>query len=683
LLETSTVELFVLLHCFNLKGMYIMITTLRKSFHSKIYKVILWITILALTGILSLPELLKLGSSGARFARVNNQTISNNSYMSKLALHEERINSLRAQFGPQADLFLQNRGIVLDPKVFAQELVIQDALLNEVAENLAIAISSDFIAEKLSNPLFIHQELFEIIPLGAFDESGMIDPRILQYYFKRIGMSMEDFEQSIAQLLSRRMVINLINQGSYVPDWLMRYRTMMDHSRKKFSILSLSFDRALQEEKKRTISDADVKAFYDKQNNQSKGYLVPETRSGLVWKVDPKEYAVEVTDREVEDYYENNKLTLYVSEPSQIQVRHILIKVTTPADKQSAYEKAKTVREQLLKDPKQFGVVASKESDDKGAVERSGLMSWFKRGEKEAAFDKAAFVLKENGDISDVIPTKDGFEIIQRVDKKAAVYKPLASVKKEIKDSLAQQKFNEQFAREMRGVIEQSKNAENNLDALIRSRGGKVSTLTNIAKDDSNWGTVLFGLHAKNDADSYIDKGMGYIVQLTNVKKSYLPALKDVRDSVESDIHEERAAQSIKKTLKEALEKAKMSSLSLLKDEFNASLTSTGWVAQSDTKALEDLAKKGIPTKQLFQLEKAGAVSAYRDGRDGFILKLDEIEALDKEALGEEEKVTTLALAQEQNRLLTAGFVASLYRSATIEISQQSNEPGYPLAYED
>jgi hypothetical protein len=47
-----------------------MITAIRKSFKSKAYKIILWITILALAGVFSLPELLKMGEKSSWFAKV-------------------------------------------------------------------------------------------------------------------------------------------------------------------------------------------------------------------------------------------------------------------------------------------------------------------------------------------------------------------------------------------------------------------------------------------------------------------------------------------------------------------------------------------------------------------------------------------------------------------------------------
>lgn len=660
-----------------------MITAIRRSFKSKIYKIILWITILALAGIFSLPELLKMGEKASWFAKVNAQTVSYNDYMRKSILHEERISALRSQFGPQADIFLSSMGISLNPKIFAQDAVIQDALLDQVVQKLKVHIGSDYIAEKLSNPLFVQQELAEIIPLSAFDQTGAIDPRVLQYYFQRMGLSMNDFEAKVAQILSRRLVLNILGLGIYAPASLVQNRYVLEHASKKFSLLTFSFDRMLQEEKKNVISGEDLKAFFDAQNQQSKRYFVPEKRSGVVWKLDVQNYPIELTDREIEDFYEDNKNKLYIAEPAQVQVRHILIKASTPGDQQKAYEKAQKIHAEIVKDPKQFAVIASKESEDKSQVERGGLLPWFKRGDKEAAFDKAAFTLKENGAISDVITTSQGFEIIQRVDKKMAVYKTLANVKKDISATLMQQKFGEQFVREMRGIIEHAKSDEHNLPKIMESKGFKAQKVQEIVRDDKNWGKVLFGMRTKNDTDVYIENGAGFVVQLTDIVPAYLPSLDTVKDVVTYDLHEKRAMQKMEKITKEALEKAKTTALNVLKDDFHASLATTPFIAKSDSQSLADLKKKQVPVDQLFQLENVGAVGMAFGGRDGYIFKLEEIKPLAQDSLEKQKSEVKSALEQEQSRLFTAGFVASLYRSATIEINQQTNEPVYPIAYED
>lgn len=661
-----------------------MITAIRKSFQSKIYKVILWVTILALAGVFTLPELLKIGSKASWFAQVNKHTVSQNDYLRKSILHEERINALRAQFGPQADLFLSHMGMSLDPRVYAQDAVIQDALLDQAVAQVGLSVSSDYVAEKLANPLFVRQELGEIIPMAAFDHAGNIDPRILQHYFQRFGLTMSNFEQKVSEILARRLLVNALGLGAYAPEMLVHNRFITDNARKAFSILTVSFERALQEEKKNAISDANLKSFFDAENEKTKKYFVPEKRTGLEWKIDPKDYGIEVTDREIEDYYENNKLRLYVEAPAQVQVRHILIKAATPADRNTAQEKAQRLQQEAMRDPKQFAILASKESDDKGQIEKSGLMPWFKRGDKEAAFDKAAFTLKENGDISQVIATSQGFEIIQRVDKKPATYKSLSNVKKEISAAVMAQKFGEQFAREMRGVIENSKSAENGLQKTMEAKGVKPKKITDIVREDKEWGKILFALHTKNDADAYIENGMGVVVQLTEIHNAYLPSLDSIKDVVSYDLYERYAAQNAQSLTKYVFEKAKNTDFADLKKELNLELTNIALVSKSDTQAVEGLKKKGLPADQLFQLEKNGSIGSSFDGRNGYVFRLNEIESVDNEASKKQKTEARAGLEQEQSRLFTAGFVASLFRSATIEISQHSsNETEYPIAYED
>ena len=68
-------------------------------------------------------------------------------------------------------------------------------------------------------------------------------------------------------------------------------------------------------------------------------------------------------------------------------------------------------------------------------------------------FEKAAFLLPKEGDISAVLTTKDGIEIVQLVSKKMPTYKPLNQVSSSIKELLVAQKFDGQFASDMRSLM--------------------------------------------------------------------------------------------------------------------------------------------------------------------------------------------------------------------------------------
>ena len=215
-----------------------MITAIRKSFKSKIYKVILWVTIVALAGLFSLPGLFKMGSRVFWFAQVNNETISQSDYQQKVVLQEERMHALRAQFGAQADLLLQNLGMSLNPKVFAQDAVIQDALSNQAGKELSLHVSNEYVLERLSNPLFVRQELTDVVPFAVFDQSGLIDSRALHLYLQRMRITRGDFEQEIAQALKRHMLLGIVTVGSYVPEAFVTNQYRMSNARKKFSVLT-------------------------------------------------------------------------------------------------------------------------------------------------------------------------------------------------------------------------------------------------------------------------------------------------------------------------------------------------------------------------------------------------------------------------------------------------------------
>ncbi|MCX5921715.1 MAG: SurA N-terminal domain-containing protein, partial [Candidatus Dependentiae bacterium] len=140
-----------------------MIMAIRRSFKSKAYKIILWIVILAMAGIFTLPELFKMGRTASWIAKINKQKISPSDFMRKATMHQQYMAIFREKYGQSADLILQSMGINLDPQVFAFDAVVQEALLNQAAQKIGIVISPEYVEEKLANPLFVRQELSDLI----------------------------------------------------------------------------------------------------------------------------------------------------------------------------------------------------------------------------------------------------------------------------------------------------------------------------------------------------------------------------------------------------------------------------------------------------------------------------------------------------------------------------------------
>lgn len=660
-----------------------MITMIRRSFQSKAFKVILWILMFGVAGVFSLVELFKVGNKAAWIAKVNKDQVSYTDFALKAQAHQEQIMALRAQyarFGQSVDRLFESMGFNLDPKSFALDAVIQEALLDQSARKLGVSIDAQYAKQKLSNPLFIQQSLSDLIPFGVMDRSGNINMAMLKQHLNKSGMSWDDFQEKVVTTLQRQLLMQIVAHASYVPDFVLKEHYIQEYLPKKFSILTLSFANALKEAKSKPVSESELKAFFNQQ--AADRYMVPAKRSGVAWTLDPHTFGVTVSEQDVASYYDNNKAS-YIQDPSKVQVRHILFKIAHEGERGSAFEKSKKAHEQLVKDPSQFEVLAKTLSDDKETASHGGLLPAFSRGTKEVSFDKAAFVLKEDGNISDVVATKDGFEIVQRVKKIPATYKALSSVEKEIKDALMIQKFTELFVPEMRTLVEQSEGKEGELEKLMTSKGAKKQVISPVARDDKEWAPVLFSLRHKGDADVYVEKGIGFIVQLTGIKESFLPELAHIKPEVEHDLYELRAHKDLEANLNKAYAQAKHEDLHQLEKQYHGSLTTTPWLSKKDESALADLAKKGIPADSLFQLDKQGAVVMHQDSKDAHIIKLDSIEKLDLEAFNAKKSELSKQIAQEEMRLFIVGFVASLFRNAKIEINQSINESGSPIQYED
>lgn len=115
---------------------------------------------------------------------------------------------------------------------------------------------------------------------------------------------------------------------------------------------------------------------------------------------DQKMEEYEVSDEEVNDFYEENKDYLV-----EAKARHILVETE---------EEAKSVLERL-DNGEDFGDLAKELSLDPGSAENGGVYDYFPRGRMVPEFDEFVFNA-EVGEISEPVETTHGFHIIELLD---------------------------------------------------------------------------------------------------------------------------------------------------------------------------------------------------------------------------------------------------------------------------
>lgn len=637
-----------------------MITVLRDYF-KRGSQIILWIVIGAFV-VGFLPMAFR-GTSGSTpwAMRINGQEVSALALAIEQGHQQEQLMAVRQQYGEYADLILSMMGIK-DPQQEAIKKLQTQELLNQFADSLGIQISPDFIAKRLNDPSFVAKSLTDVIPPYIVDPVMGINHAMLSRYLKHTHMTVDMFEQQIERALLERLIIEFVATTLYIPEFDIKQKYMLDFAKKSFSVLSFELKDFLAKEKENKVSEADLKKFYDEQNNATKRYWVPEKRSGELWTFTPKAYNITISDEVIKEYYDTNKLKQFIDKPAEVEVRALLVTVPDVSQRASKQEKAARLKDEIMQDPSQFAAIAKRSSDDKETADKGGLIKPFSRGTHETSFDRAAFLLPEDGAVSDVIETSRGFEILQRVKKTAPQFKPLSAVRKEIESNLKEQQFSKRFATDIRKVIDNEKA----LASFIAERGGSAKKLSKVGAEEN---PHLFKLQ-EGQKTFFVDGSEGVAVRLDSIQKRYLPALETIKSTVIADFHEKSARDKLAQKLSDAKNAFGKSSIKELQKSMGGSFSQTGMIDLSDKEAAEKLTKQELPVPRMLQMEKAGEVIAHSEGDRGFVVKLNEIEPFNAEKF--EEKKAEIARVLEEQRLsqYLKGFVASLHRNAKIETNE-------------
>jgi hypothetical protein len=169
---------------------------------------------------------------------------------------------------------------------------------------------------------------------------------------------------------------------------------------------------------------------------------------------------IQVNDNEIDIAYkhwtdEKKKI------PDEVKVAHIPFRHDkTPAGIEQAAAKAKAVSEKIVAGA-DFTQMVKENPSSEGHLAREGVLDFFKLGTYNEQFEAACFALKVN-EVSPVIETPEGFELIKLLETKAGTVPPLSEVEAKIKEQLSGQKASEAI-----GKILLEKKDEYNISILV------------------------------------------------------------------------------------------------------------------------------------------------------------------------------------------------------------------------
>ena len=160
----------------------------------------------------------------------------------------------------------------------------------------------------------------------------------------------------------------------------------------------------------------------------------------------------QVGEEEIQEYFQAHKERFVQKE--RIRVRQILILLPPNAGPEKEVEAKKKAEEVLLraKAGEDFAELA-KEVSEGPAASRGGDLGYFSRGRMVPAFEEAAFDLKNDGDVSNVVRTKFGYHIIQLAGRQPAKELSIEEVRDRIVrqlESARRREVRQSLAKELR-----------------------------------------------------------------------------------------------------------------------------------------------------------------------------------------------------------------------------------------
>ena len=168
------------------------------------------------------------------------------------------------------------------------------------------------------------------------------------------------------------------------------------------------------------------------------------------------EESANISDADLKAFYDKNKEKFETGE--QMRASHILVK--TEAE-------AKEIQKQL-KAGASFEELAKKYSID-GAAAKGGDLGWFGKGSMIPEFEKVAFSLKE-GETSGIVPTQFGYHIIKVTGKRPAGPRAFEEVKDQIKEAMLPERQQATFAK-LKEDLKKDAKLKVNEDALLKLKG--------------------------------------------------------------------------------------------------------------------------------------------------------------------------------------------------------------------
>ncbi len=394
------------------------------------------------------------GASKVVAASVNGVEISSTAFTRAYQNYQER---LRKMFGDQyrPEMF----GTTQVKKEVLQGLITQE-VMNQMLHEQGYLASSEQILEKIKK-------------YEAFQEGGIFSSKRYKEVLSLQGINGEAFENDLSRDIASQQIRSAITTSAFLTEKEKKTLAALQNQKRKIGYFDISVKPYRKLIK---VTDDEIKSYYEK---NSQLYLTAEKVQLEYIELNMDDVAAlqEVTDKMVKQRYESSPENYMANDDVTVK------------------NKISALRKQILQGA-DFAALAKKHSQDKGSAKQGGDLGYLTRGVGEQ-FDNVVFALKK-GEVSQVIKSKAGFQIIQLDDIRAGdpeerkvrhilikaekKLKPLADVKLAIRKELQYQQAGKVFFDDADQMNNLSYETPDSLEPVADALGLKIKTSSLITR---------------------------------------------------------------------------------------------------------------------------------------------------------------------------------------------------------
>jgi len=479
------------------------------------------------------------GSAKAVVATVNGVEISQTELLREFQNAQQRLQQmLGANY--RADLFNEE---LMKQQVL--EGLIQRELINQQLDSDKFHVAPQQVVATLQK-------------MPAFqDANGEFSTENYRRVLSLQGIPAELFEMQLARDIANEHLRNGIVRSTFVTNTEEQRFLSLQEQQRKIGYLRIPQQRYVDQVK---VSDTEITAFYEQNANE---FSTPEEVSVDYIELNLTDLAsqVSVSDAEVRAYYDQHQEN-YVSQQEQRKVSHILIKVDSDVDDQTARKKIDSLARRL-QNGEDFAALAKAESQDPGSASQGGDLGFISPGTMDKAFEQAAFQLSKN-EISQPIRTRFGYHLIEVTDIRPVELQPFDTVKAQIRKDLQTQQAEQRFYEEVDKLNNLSYENPDSLIPVAEQLGlqvkqgplftasGGEGLFSNDRIVSAAFSDEVLQQNRNSDLLEISDTHV-VVLHLREHKAAALRSLDEVRDLIVGRIKQQRARELAEKDAKEAL----------------------------------------------------------------------------------------------------------------------------------